>query len=395
MSAGTLDAKASHALRSQASRPGARAYRICERCVMDTSDPDIRFFSDGTCNHCAGHVARFRRQILPPDQAATGLQRLVRAIQRAGHRREYDCIIGVSGGVDSTFVAWKVKQLGLRPLAVHFDNGWDSELAVDNVRRTLETLGIDLYTHVVDWDEFRELQLSFLRASVPNCEIPTDHGIFALLMNKAAEFGVRYIITGSNLSSEGIMPLAWGYYQHDLKHLKAIHRQFGHGTLRTFPQMGAGKFVYYVLVKRLKYVPILNFLDYDKEAAKRLISTELGWRDYGGKHFESIYTRFFQGYFLPVKFGFDKRRAHLSTLICSGMIDRRDALAQLERSPYDGYDLDGDIEYVAKKLGLSLDELTSMVRAEPRKHADFPRNRLLFERLITLREFVKRVAISP
>lgn len=368
-------------------------YRICTRCVMDTSDPEIRFFADGTCNHCASYADRAKRDLLPPDQAAARLEQLVHTIRGAG-QKDYDCMIGVSGGVDSTFVAYKVKQLGLRPLAVHLDNGWNSELAVDNIQRTLRTLDIDLLTHVVDWEEFRDLQLSFLKASVPDCEIPTDHAIFALLMNKAAELGIRYIITGSNVTSEAIMPPRWSYYQHDLWHLRAIHRQFGTKKLATLPQLGAVRFVYDVLIKRIKYLPILNLIDYQKDAAKELIAEKLGWRDYGGKHFESIYTRFFQGYILPTKFGFDKRRAHLSTLICSKGIDRQDALEELSRAPYDGYDLDGEIEYVTKKLGLTRAQFDQIMQAAPRKHSDYPTNQLLFERLSALRQFIKSRATS-
>ena len=188
----------------------SRNYRICSRCIMDTSDPEIRFNEQGQCNHCTAALDRMHRQLLPPPERAAALRRLVARIKNEGSNKEYDCIIGVSGGVDSTTTAYHVKKLGLRPLAVHFDNGWDSELAVDNIKLTLRALDIDLYTHVVDWEEFRDLQLCFLKASVANAEAPTDHGITALLFRTARRHRVRFILSGSNLVTEAIMPICLG-----------------------------------------------------------------------------------------------------------------------------------------------------------------------------------------
>lgn len=368
------------------------AYRVCARCVMDTSDPEIRFDGNGHCNHCIAYYQRARRELLEPEAAQRALAALVERIRSAGARREYDCIIGVSGGVDSTYTAYAVKRLGLRPLAVHLDNGWNSELAVDNIKHTLEVLGIDLVTHVIDWPEFRDLQLSFLKASVPDTEMPTDHAIFAVLLNTAYRRGIRYVLTGSNIATEAIMPPSWNHNKWDLKHLRAIHRRFGTKKLRTFPQLGPAGFLYYVLIKGIKYVPILNLLGYDKQMAKDVIARELGWRDYGGKHFESVFTRFYQGYILPRKFGYDKRRAHLSTLICAGTITREEALCELEKHPYDGYDLEGEIEYVAKKFGLTREAFEDLMARPLKRHLDYPANRLLFHNLHGLRDIVKQIA---
>ena len=378
--------------RSAASDVTARAYRVCTRCVMDTTDAEIRFDERGHCNHCTDCFERARRELLQPEEAKRKLDVLVERIRRAGKNREYDCIIGVSGGVDSAYTAYAVKRLGLRPLAVHLDNGWNSELAVDNIKHTLEILGIDLFTHVIDWPEFRDLQLSFLKASVPDTEMPTDHAIFAVLLNTAYQRGIRYVLTGSNIATEAIMPPSWNHNKWDLKHLRAIHGQFGTRKLHTFPQLGAARFLYYVLVKRIKYVPILNLLGYDKQLAKEAITKELGWRDYGGKHFESVFTRFYQGYILLRKFGYDKRRAHLSTLICAGTITRDEALCELEKGPYDGYDLEGETQYVAKKFGLSVETFEELLRRPPKRHLDYPANRLLFHRLHGLRAMVKEIA---
>jgi N-acetyl sugar amidotransferase len=371
-----------------------RGYRICQRCIMDTSDPEIRFDEHGSCNHCQHYERRAAAELLPPDLRAQRLAALVERIRREGRRKPYDCLIGVSGGVDSTTVAYHVRRLGLRPLALHLDNGWNSELAVHNIHHTLNALQIDLHTHVIEWHEFRDLQLSFLRASVPNCEIPTDHAINALLINTACKLGIRYILNGSNLVTEGILPHAWVFYNQDLRHLRAIHRQFGSVRLRTLPQISLPRFVSAILLRGVRYIPILNYLDYQKEEAKQLIQRELGWRDYGGKHYESIYTRFYQGYILPVKFGFDKRRAHLSTLICSGQLSREAALEEIRREPYDPAALNRDREFVVKKLGLTPAEFEAIMQAPPKQHADYPSNRFFFHELRGLRERFKAVATA-
>ena len=369
-------------------------YRVCVKCIMDTTDPEIEFDAHGRCNHCVRYDQRMANEWFTGEAAKARLDRLVENVRSAGRGREYDCIIGVSGGVDSTTVAYHVKRLGLRPLALHLDNGWNSELAVDNIRKMLEKLEIDLITHVIDWREFRDLQRSFLKASVPNCEIPTDHAINALLINTALKKGIRYILHGGNLATEGIMPISWGYYNQDLKHLKAVHKRFGSSSLKTLPQIPLRRFVWAMTGKRMRYIPILNCLDYNKQAAKELITGEFGWRDYGGKHFESIFTRFFQGYILPRKFGFDKRRAHLSTLVCAGEIDREEALREMTKPAYDPALQAEDREYVIKKLNFTEAEFDAIMSAPPRAHADYPSNRLYFHELRRLKGLFKRIATS-
>ncbi len=372
----------------------SRPYRICNRCIMDTTDPEIVFDSEGNCNHCTAALERMRVQILPPAKREEALESLTAKIREEGRGRDYDCIIGISGGVDSTAVAYTVRQLGLRPLAVHFDNGWNTEIAVDNIRKTLDVLDIDLVTHVVDWEEFRDLQLCFLKASVANCETPTDHGIFALLWRTANRHGIRHILTGSNIATEAIMPYAWGHYHQDLLHLKALHRRFGNVPLRTFPTISLFHYVYYVFGRGIRQIPFLNYIPYDKAEAKAMLAREICWRDYGGKHYESVWTRFFQGYYLPTKFGFDKRKAHLSTMICSGQITRRQALEEMEEPPYNPDLLRQDLQFVIKKFGLTAQEFQEIIDAPPKEAREYPSHYFLFHRLVRYKNMFRKIATS-
>ena len=356
----------------------AAEYRICVRCVMDTSDPDIEFDDQGRCNHCRRYFDLIERYPPPGPRREKELQRLIERIRIAGRGAEYDCVIGVSGGIDSTTVAYHVKRLGLRPVALHLDNGWNSELAVYNIKRTLDSLDIDLITHVIDWDEFRDIQIAFLRASVPNCEIPTDHAINAYLLRQAMKMKIKYILSGTNHATEGILPFAWTYNALDYKHLKAIHRKFGTLGLQTFPTLSLVRFAWILVVHRIKYVPFLNYIDYRRNESKMLLEQELGWRDYGGKHYESIYTKYYQYYILPAKFGYDKRRAHLSSLICAGEIKREQALSELSRSPHEPEEVAHDRDYVMKKLGLDDAEFRGILSAPPRRHDNYPGHHRLF-----------------
>lgn len=348
-------------------QPALANQRTCVNCIMDTTDPDIVFDELGVCNHCRHYAARAADEILSGNQAERYLSMLVDEIKRVGQGRPYDCIIGVSGGVDSTYVAWLAKKrLGLRPLAVHFNNGWNSELAEKNIEQTVRTLGIDLYTHVVDWEEFRDLQLSFFKASVSNLEIPTDHAIRALLYKVAARHGLRHILSGSNVATEAIMPTSWQHDAGDLRFLRAIHRQFGSQRLKTFPKLGVLQGLWYLLVKRIRVIPVLNYVDFSRKGAEALIERELGWRAYGAKHGESIFTKFFQRYVQPKKFGFDKRKPHLSNMILSGEISRADAVGEMERPLFEASELVREIEYVAKKFGLSVSELEALIALPPK-----------------------------
>jgi N-acetyl sugar amidotransferase len=295
---------------------------------------------------------------------------MVSDCKKAGREKKYDCVIGVSGGVDSTYVAMLVKELGLRPLAVHLDNGWNSELAISNIRNVLQKLGIELHTYVLDWEEFRDLQLSFLKASTPDSEIPSDHAIVALMRRIADEEGVP-VIWGVNFSSESILPPAWSQGHMDWTYIRNVQRKFGNRKLKNYPHYSIWKLIYYNRIRRQKLYNLLNFIDYNKEDAKRLLEKEVDWRDYGGKHYESVYTRIFQSYILPVKFGFDKRKAHYSSLILAGQMTREEALEKLRIPPFNSIEIESDIEFLVKKLQISQDEFRAIMQAPLRSYSEY------------------------
>lgn len=346
--------------------------RMCTRCIMDTTDPDIRFDAQGVCNHCHRYDRIAAERLWPTKERERRLAELVAAVKADGAGKPYDCVIGVSGGVDSTYVAYLTHQLGLRPLAVHFDNGWDSELAVANIEKTLRKLGIELYTEVVNWLEFRDLQLAFLQGSTPDGEVPTDHAIVALLYRMAVKFGLKHVLLGVNVKSEAVLPLKWGYGYSDYRYLRAVHGRFGKLPLRTYPHYSLPQLFSYMYIRRIRLIPILDYVDYQKEEAMRAIESELGWVYYGGKHYESIYTRFYQAYVLPRKFGIDKRRAHYSNLVLSGQLSREKALAMMQEPVYPQAALMADKAYVIKKLGLTEDEFEAIMASPPKLFLDYP-----------------------
>lgn len=345
-------------------------YRICTRCLMDTTDPNIVFDENGVCNHCHDHDRLMKQKVVTGKAGEEHLQKLVDEMKRDGRGKPYDCLIGVSGGVDSTYVAYLVKKMGLRPLAVHMDNGWDSELAVKNIEETLKRLGIDLHTEVLDWEEFKGLQVAFLKSSTPDSEIPSDHAIWAVLGDLADKLNVKYIVSGFNVRTETHLPRAWSQGHFDWKYIRSVNQLFGRGRLKTFPHIGF--FTYYRRLLTHRRVDILNYIDFNKTEAMKILEQELGWRYYGGKHYESIYTRFYQGYILPTKFGYDKRRSHLSSLICSGETTRDAALKELDKPTYQPTMQEEDREYVVKKLGLTDDEFESILNTPKKTFWDYP-----------------------
>lgn len=351
----------------------------CTRCIMDTTDPDIVFDAAGVCKHCHRYDRVSRQRVIPAAERRQRLNALVTEIRQCGRGKPYDCVIGVSGGVDSTYVAWLVKDLGLRPLAVHLDNGWNSELAVANIEKALKVLGIDLYTHVIDWEEFRGLQVSFLKASTPDGEVPTDHAIFALLYRMAAKNGIRHVITGTNVATEAVLPEKWGYGYFDWRYVKDVHRRFGTRRLTTYPHFSLAGLFYYVFLRRIRMVSILNHIDYDKAQAMQLLQEKLGWVYYGGKHYESIYTRFYQAYVLPRKFHIDKRKAHCSTLICSGQMTREQALEAMREPVYPARALLDDRDYTIKKLGLTIEQFEQIMAAPTKTFHDYRTSHAVFE----------------
>jgi N-acetyl sugar amidotransferase len=336
---------------------------LCQRCVMHDGLSGITLDTYGICTNCAAFDEILARYPLG-EEGRVRLEAIVASVRRAGSGRRYDCVVGVSGGTDSTYTLYMARRLGLRPLAVHFDNGWNTEVAVRNIKGALQSLDVDLWTYVVDWEEFKDLQLSFLKAGVPSVEVPTDLAIWSVLYRAAARFGVRYILSGNCFRAEGVVPHAWGFK--DARLIQSIQRQFGTAALRSFPNFPLSTYAWYSLIRRVKFVRLLNYVDYGKEEAKETLTRELGWIDYGGHHHESIYTRFFQAYLAREKFNMDRRRVSLSARVRLHKISRNMALDRLKDDDYAHFLQEDDKKYVAKKLGIGMAELDDIVAQSPR-----------------------------
>jgi N-acetyl sugar amidotransferase len=370
--------------------------RVCSRCVMDTTATEIFFDDNGVCNFCHHYDTNLVNEVFSNKDGEEKINKLIAEIKERGKNSQYDCLIGISGGVDSSYVAYLVKKkYGLRVFAVHLDNGWNSELAVANVEQILKRLDIDLYTYVLDWKEFRDIQISFLKSGISNIEIPTDHAIWALLIKTAAKMKIPYIIAGNNVVTESIMPESWLYGSKDSKLIKAIHNQFGKVKMKTYPRLTTFDYVQYLLVRGIRWVPILNYIPYVKSDAKKILIDELAWRDYGGKHYESIFTRFFHAYYLPNKFGYDLRKSYFSALICSGQITKIEALEELKNPPAKEEMLVNDKEYVMKKLGLSEKEFEAIIQAPNKTFKDYSNTDGLWRRYSKIirvaRNYITRV----
>lgn len=364
--------------------------RICKRCLMDTSDPEISFDADGFCNHCTDYLEN-RINGVKPDTSGRELASLMDRVKRAGQGRKYDCVIGVSGGVDSSSVVRLAVSHGLRVLAVHMDNGWNSPVAVQNVSRLVERLGVDYASYVLPWDDFRKVQVAFLEASIPEAETPTDIAIQRAVHHYAAKEGVRHILGGGNIASEGILPVAWHYNARDMRYSNAILRA-ANCPARHFStqRYGLKEEGYYKIVRGIKTVYPLNFMKYDKDAERALLERDYGWEYYGSKHGESRFTKFIQNYYLFVKHGIDYRRATASSEICAGKIDRDTALSRLETLPYQGMDVEDELNYMAKKLAISRGDLDRIVAAAPKWYFDYPNNRKNLGRIYDVYRFLYR-----
>jgi len=346
---------------------------ICKRCVMDTTDPNITFDEHGVCNHC--------KNVNP-------FEKLVKDIKSAGRGKRYDCLEGLSGGCDSSYLALLAWKHGLRVLTTQLDNGWGTPEADHNVKVILDKTGWDFKRCIVSAKVFDDLHIAYLKASVVDIEVPSDHAIAAWNYSLAAKEEIHYIISGSNTATEGIMPLAWGWNKGDLANIRDIHRRYGKMPLSTFPTMGPLKKSYYELVHHVRQVFPLNLVDYNREIAKEELAREFGWKDYGLKHFESIITRFYQGYILPKKFGIDKRKAHYSALICSGQMTREEALDLLSK-PIDYPQLEEDKKIVFQRLGFSEEEFEAIMNLPIRSHKDFKSDEWIFS-LIRRFRFVRK-----
>lgn len=349
-------------------------YQMCCRCVMDTSDPAISFDAEGVCNHCHDFDNVTRRNWFPNEDGKRRLKDIVLRIKADGKGQEYDCIIGLSGGVDSSYLALKVAEWGLRPLVVHVDAGWNSELAVANIEKIVKYCRFDLHSHVVDWEEMRDLHLAYMRSGYSNQDVPQDHVFFASLYHFATQNKIRYILSGGNIATEGIFATAWhGGSAMDAINLKAIHRQFGERPLRTYNTISFFEYyVWYPFVKKMRTVRPLNYMPYDKQAATAELEATLGWRSYGRKHGESLFTKVFQNDYLPRKFGYDKRLPHLSSLIVSGQMTREEALTKLAEPLYDANELEIDLNYFCKKLRITREQYEGFIIGRRSEYADYP-----------------------
>ncbi|NLI76661.1 MAG: N-acetyl sugar amidotransferase [Candidatus Riflebacteria bacterium] len=357
--------------------------QVCSRCLMDTTAQGISFNEAGVCSYCREYEARVGR---PPmeDDPATRQRReaFLERVRKSGRGRKYDCVVGVSGGVDSSYALWQAVQCGLRPLAVHMDNGWDSELAQSNIENLVRRLGVDLFTHVIDWEEYRGLQRAFLDADVLDVELLYDNAMLAVNYQQASRFGVEFILSGMNQATEGVViPRNWNWFKNDKANILGIWKAKGEGRpLKTFPLFGTWDYLYYTYVRRIAWVCFLDFFPYRKAQALEDLSRELGFRPYSHKHYESVFTRFYQGFLLPRKFGVDKRKAHFSTLIMSGQMTREVGWEMLQGSPYQSEkELQEDTEFFLKKIGWTRADFEDYLQRPERAHDFYPSERKVWD----------------
>ena len=361
-------------------------YRQCSMSVMDNiADPDITFDEKGVCNYYYEYLEAEKQHVLKGEAGEKKYNKIIAQIKADGKGKKYDCILGVSGGVDSTYLAYLAKQAGLRVLCVHFDNGWNSELAVKNIQNIVEKCGFDLYTYVIDWEEFKDIQLAYFKANVIDIEAVTDIAIFSALDIICKEQGIKHIIDGRNVVTEVTLPQAW--ICKNTSNLRDIHNRFGTMKRKAYPLMSPIRRRLVARSKPFQSWPLLNYVVYDKKVAKETIISELNWRDYGGKHYESVFTRFYQGYILPMKFKVDKRKAHLSNLIFSGQLIKAEALAELEQPIYPASIFEQDLQFVLKKLGYTEETFQNYLEAPAVAHQLYNMSLSLFDEYPVLKPF--------
>lgn len=350
-----------------------RKFQRCTCCVMDTTDSKIVFDKDGVCDYCNDYY----KNILPSWKAKLEdkelLQRTAEKIKKNTAGQKYNCIIGLSGGVDSSYLCYVAKELmGLNPLCYVCDTGWNLEAANNNIKKVTEALGLDVYTEVIDRDEMCDLQLAFFKSQVPYQDTPQDHAIFAGLYTYAVKHGIKYVLTGANSATECIRPPIEWVYQNDLRFIKDIHKRFGTRELKTFPMCSMIKYrLYYPIFKGMRRVAPLDMIEYDKDKVKAFLIERFGWESYSNKHYENVFTRFYEGYYLPYKFGYDKRKSYLSNEILVGTKTRDEALKELEEPGYDEATMHEDLEYIAARLGISAEEFQNLIDGEKKSFKDY------------------------
>jgi N-acetyl sugar amidotransferase len=352
---------------------------ICSRCIMDTSAANITFDHLGRCNYCSNFLIKLSRKNTVTN--SNELEIFLNRIKRYGKRRDYDCIVGVSGGVDSSYALYLAVKNGLRPLAVHLDNGWNSELAVHNISNLVRKLNVDLYTHVIDWEENKDMQISFIKANVIDVEMLMDNAMIALNYKMAKQYGVKWILSGNNLSTEGMdMPSNWNWLKFDAKNIRDIHSKFGVIPIKTHPLISVFSLIWSRYIRGVLWTSFLDYFDYRKDEALAILKKEIDYRPYPYKHYESVFTRFYQGYILPQKFGVDKRKLHLSTLIMTKQMTREQALEMMKQSPYpDSIQQRDDFNFVLKKLGITEEFFEDYMKASPVSHNAFSTEKSLWD----------------
>lgn len=356
---------------------------------MDTTAVNIDFDKDGNCNYCTEFIEKLKKPIF---KVGSSLENLVSQIKKDGKNKKYDCIVGVSGGVDSSYTLVKVKELGLKPLAVHMDNGWNSELATNNIHNLIEKLDIDLYTHVIDWSEYKNLMQAFFDADVIDIELLYDNAMLAVNYQMASKYGIKYILSGSNAATEGMyIPENWNWFKKDKHNIKKI-ASTKKVKLDTFPSLGTLDFVYYEFVKKIKWLPFLDYLpEFNKNASLEILQKDFLYKPYPYKHYESVFTRFYQGYILPNKFNVDKRKVHFSTLIISNQMTRDEAIKQLDKIPYlSEQELNNDIEYFLKKMKWTQKDLDEYLSRNENSHLKYGSERWLWDYLHKLHNIIFR-----
>lgn len=358
-----------------------REYQICTNCVMDTSDTRIVFDEKGICDHCNDFNNNIKPNWHTDERGRTELAKIIEKIKKEGKGKDFDCILGLSGGVDSSYMLHiAVKEFGLRPLVFHVDGGWNSELAVHNIQMLVDKLGLDLYTEVINWEEMRDFQLAFFKSGVPHIDIPQDHAFVATLYNFAYKYNIKYILNGGNISTECVRnPMEYLYYGTDMTQINDIIRQFGTVKMKTYPFSSIFRHKFFLrYIKGLKVVRSLNYMPYIKADALKLLEAEYGWKPYPQKHFESRFTKFYEGYWLPERFGFDTRRVQFSSLILTGQMTREAALELLKKPAYNSETIEDEFNYIATKIGITPEELKGYFKMPKKFYWDYKNQEKVF-----------------
>lgn len=359
-----------------------RQFQVCTSCVMDTTDSNIVFDENGVCDHCLDFEQNVKPNWHTDERGDADLKKIIAKIKEDGKGRDFDCIMGMSGGADSSYLLHvAIKKYGLRPLVFHVDGGWNSQIAVNNINVMIEKLGLDLYTEVINWEEMKAFQKAYFKAGVSNIDIPQDHAFIATLYHFAAKHKIKYILNGGNISTECVRnPLEWIYYGTDMAQIKDIRKQFCDNPLKTYPFSNVLKHKLYLrYIQRIQVVKPLNYFPYIKEEAMKELEREYGWEPYPQKHFESRFTRFYEGYWLPRKFGYDTRKVQYSSLILTGQMTRDEALENLKTPAISDEDAKHDFEYIANKLDISQSELQSYFDQPNKTYRDYKNQESMFE----------------